>query len=77
MTTEQILKVYDDFHPAVKSLLAKSSEPSISKGVWQLLDMEQIPWTKGRMALLGDAAHPFTPRECLLSNHPAFDHQAR
>lgn len=67
MTTEQILKVYEDFHPAVRSLLAKSDDPGISKGVWQLLDMEQIPWTKGRLALLGDAAHPFTPRKCYIS----------
>ncbi|OHF00085.1 FAD binding domain-containing protein [Colletotrichum orchidophilum] len=63
VTTEHILKVYDDFHPAVKSLLAKSDDSRILKGVWQLLDMEQIPWTKGRMALLGDAAHPFTPHQ--------------
>jgi 2-polyprenyl-6-methoxyphenol hydroxylase-like FAD-dependent oxidoreductase len=32
--------------------------------VWQLLDMGKLPtWTNGRLALLGDAAHPFTPRE--------------
>ena len=29
--------------------------------------MKRIPWTKGRLALLGDAAHPFTPRESICS----------
>ena len=28
--------------------------------------MERIPrWVKGKVALMGDAAHPFLPRECL------------
>ncbi|KAK1991788.1 FAD binding domain-containing protein [Colletotrichum falcatum] len=63
VTTEQIMKVYRDFHPTVKSLLAKSGDSGISKGVWKLLDMEQIPYTKDKMALLGDAAHPFTPHQ--------------
>ncbi|KAI6350681.1 hypothetical protein MCOR25_010483 [Pyricularia grisea] len=63
VTTEQVLQVYRDFPRAVISLLAKSDAPGTPKGVWPLLDMEQIPWTKGRMALLGDAAHPFTPHQ--------------
>lgn len=32
--------------------------------VWKLLDMEVLPnWVKGKLALLGDAAHPFLPRK--------------
>lgn len=32
--------------------------------VWTLLDMDRIPrWFKGKVVLLGDAAHPFLPRE--------------
>lgn len=32
--------------------------------VWTLLDMDRIPsWVNGRLALMGDAAHPFLPRK--------------
>lgn len=57
-----MLKVFEAFDPAVKALIAKV-DPSTLK-VWQLLDMEKLPTlTKGKMVLLGDAGHPFTPRE--------------
>jgi 2-polyprenyl-6-methoxyphenol hydroxylase-like FAD-dependent oxidoreductase len=60
---EQVLKVYTDFDPALKRLISKVDEAELK--VWQLLDMEKLPsWTKGKLALLGDAAHPFTPRKC-------------
>ncbi|KAF7529416.1 hypothetical protein G7054_g9855 [Neopestalotiopsis clavispora] len=61
-SVEQVLKVYQDFDPAVKHLISKV-DPSELK-VWQLLDMDKLPtWTKGKLALLGDAAHPFTPHQ--------------
>ncbi|CCC08069.1 hypothetical protein SMACR_01631 [Sordaria macrospora] len=67
-SVEQVLKVFEAFDPAVKALIAKV-DPSTLK-VWPLLDMEQMPTsTKGKMVLLGDAGHPFTPREYTL--HPA------
>jgi hypothetical protein len=32
--------------------------------------MDKLPtWTKGKLALIGDAAHPFTPRESSLYGH--------
>jgi hypothetical protein len=59
---DQVLKVYKDFDPALKQLISKVDESELK--VWQLLDMEKLPsWTKAKLALLGDAAHPFTPRE--------------
>ncbi|KAK3328902.1 hypothetical protein B0H66DRAFT_6119 [Apodospora peruviana] len=59
---EQVLKVYREFDPAIKTLLGKV-DPSTVK-VWQLLDMEKLPaWTTAKLVLLGDAAHPFTPHQ--------------
>lgn len=58
----QVLKVYQDFHPALKALISKVETSTLK--VWQLLDMETLPtWTKGKLVLLGDAAHPFTPHQ--------------
>lgn len=54
--------MYEDFDPAIKALLNKAEPGSVK--VWQLLDMEKLEtWTKGKLVLLGDAAHPFTPRK--------------
>ncbi|KAF2968845.1 hypothetical protein GQX73_g4742 [Xylaria multiplex] len=59
---DQVLKVFRDFDPALKKLISKVDESELK--VWQLLDMEQLPsWTRMRLALLGDAAHPFTPHQ--------------
>ncbi|KAI7789009.1 fad binding domain protein [Diaporthe eres] len=58
----QFLKVYENFDPALLAL-AKKVDPTSIK-VWQLMDMEKLPtWTQGKLALLGDAAHPFTPHQ--------------
>lgn len=57
-----MLKVYKDFDPNLLALF-KTVDPASIK-VWQLMDMEKLPsWTIGKLALLGDAAHPFTPRK--------------
>jgi 2-polyprenyl-6-methoxyphenol hydroxylase-like FAD-dependent oxidoreductase len=57
-----LLKVYENFDPALVNLLGKADASSLK--VWELLDMEVLPsWTKERLALLGDAAHPFLPRK--------------
>lgn len=54
--------MYENFDPALLAL-AKKVDPTSIK-VWQLMDMEKLPtWTQGKLALLGDAAHPFTPRK--------------
>ncbi|KAK8089721.1 hypothetical protein PG997_004682 [Apiospora hydei] len=59
---EQVLKVYKDFDPALKQLISKVSPEELK--VWQLLDMDKLPsWVRGSVALLGDAAHPFTPHQ--------------
>lgn len=60
-----MLDVYSGFEPALVSLIGKADPESLK--VWALLDMDIIPtWVNDRLALLGDAAHPFTPRESVL-----------
>lgn len=60
----KMLEVYKEFEPAVIKLLSMADEETLK--VWELLDMEQLPsWTEGKLVLIGDAAHPFTPREYL------------
>ncbi|KAK8126463.1 uncharacterized protein PG998_002222 [Apiospora kogelbergensis] len=54
---EQVLKVYKDFDPALKQLISKVDPEELK--VWQLLDMDKLP----SIALIGDAAHPFTPHQ--------------
>ena len=59
---ETLLDIYKDFGPNVEALLQMADASELK--VWTLLDMERIPaWTKGRLALLGDAAHPFLPHQ--------------
>lgn len=56
----KLLEVYEGFHPDILALLEKANENSLK--VWKLLDMAELPtWCEGRLALLGDAAHPFLP----------------
>ncbi|KAL2867210.1 putative salicylate hydroxylase [Aspergillus lucknowensis] len=57
---ESLLEVYKDFSPQVLKLLSKA-DPATLK-VWPLLDSDDLPtWTEDRLAVLGDAAHPFLP----------------
>lgn len=59
---ETLLSVYEAFGPVVRALLEMVDTTSLK--VWTLLDMARIPrWFKGKVVLLGDAAHPFLPRE--------------
>jgi 2-polyprenyl-6-methoxyphenol hydroxylase-like FAD-dependent oxidoreductase len=59
---EKMLEVYKDFDPAVLALLGKADPESLK--VWKLLDMPILPtWINERLALLGDAAHPFLPHQ--------------
>lgn len=58
----KMLEVYKDFDSAVLALLEKADPASLK--VWKLLDMPILPtWINERLALLGDAAHPFLPHQ--------------
>jgi 2-polyprenyl-6-methoxyphenol hydroxylase-like FAD-dependent oxidoreductase len=63
----KMLEVFKEFEPAVIKLLSMADEETLK--VWELLDMEQMPsWTDEKLVLIGDAAHPFTPRKSALSS---------
>ena len=57
-----LLHVYRDWAPAFQAILRKASPESLK--IWKLLDMENLPtWYNSRLALIGDAAHPFLPHQ--------------
>ncbi|RDW94889.1 FAD binding-containing protein [Coleophoma crateriformis] len=59
---EEMTKVYEGFDPAMIALISKADKDSLK--AWKLMDMETLPtWVRGKLALLGDAAHPFTPHQ--------------
>lgn len=54
--------MFGGFGTTVRALLEMVDVNALK--VWTLLDMDRIPtWYKGRLALLGDAAHPFLPHQ--------------
>lgn len=60
--SERMLQIFSSFEPALLRLLAKADPGSVK--VWKLLDMDALPkFNEGRLALLGDAAHPFLPHQ--------------
>jgi hypothetical protein len=45
--------------PAARKIASLADE---EVKVWMLYDMQSLPsWTRGRLVLIGDAAHPFLP----------------
>ncbi|KAL4889915.1 hypothetical protein BDV59DRAFT_210032 [Aspergillus ambiguus] len=59
---DRMLQIFTSFDSSILRLLSKADPASVK--VWKLLDMEPIPqWHCGRLALLGDAAHPFLPHQ--------------
>ena len=57
---EGMLTIFSSFHPAMLKMLEKADPSTLS--IWPLFDMETLPkFNSGRLALVGDAAHPFLP----------------
>ena len=55
---EDVLARYTGWHEIVRGLISAFDETFI----WALHDREPLPhWTRGRIALLGDACHPMLP----------------
>jgi 2-polyprenyl-6-methoxyphenol hydroxylase-like FAD-dependent oxidoreductase len=56
----KLLEIYREFEPRVLHLLEKVDADTLK--VYPLFDMEALPaFVNDRLALIGDAAHPFTP----------------
>lgn len=56
----EVMEEFRDWHPAVRGVIA-ATEPHMCHK-WALLDRDPLPhWSKGRVTLLGDAAHPMLP----------------
>ncbi len=60
VSKEVLLERYSDFHPAALAVFRKATEIK----QWPLLFRAPIPtWHKGKLVLIGDAAHPMLPHQ--------------
>ncbi|KAI9732767.1 MAG: hypothetical protein M1834_003705 [Cirrosporium novae-zelandiae] len=59
---EKLVEVFKNFDPAVVALISKADPETLK--LWNLMDMKELPtWVNGRLAVIGDAAHPFLPHQ--------------
>ena len=57
---QEALNDFKGWHPRLTALLERADETSLYR--WALFDRKPLTrWTDGRIALLGDAAHPMLP----------------
>jgi len=59
-TVAEFIQQYDGWHPDVIGLIERAPPDQLFK--WALFERDPLPtWTRGRITLLGDAAHPMLP----------------
>lgn len=59
-TVKEMLDEYADWYDDVRRIIAATPAGGLFK--WALFDREPLPeWTRGRVTLIGDAAHPMLP----------------
>ncbi|KAI5361637.1 Putative FAD-binding domain, FAD/NAD(P)-binding domain superfamily [Septoria linicola] len=59
---ERLLQIYHTLASPVPEILAKADSSKLK--VWNLLDMDKVPsFINGKLAVIGDAAHPFLPHQ--------------
>jgi len=59
-TVDALLAEFRDFEPSARSILMATPPDQCFR--WGIFDRDPLPaWSRGRVTLLGDAAHPTTP----------------
>lgn len=60
VTQEELMEEFGDWHPRISDLIKAAPKDKVFK--WAMYGREPLnQWTKGRVTLTGDAAHPMLP----------------
>ncbi|KAB8201414.1 hypothetical protein BDV34DRAFT_237643 [Aspergillus parasiticus] len=60
-THDEVSKVFQDWSPPIRDLIAKFPEKLMKWGIFDMADHPAPTYASGRVAILGDAAHASTP----------------
>ncbi|ROW11286.1 hypothetical protein VMCG_01002 [Cytospora schulzeri] len=58
---DDLLRAFSGFSPGVRALIAEADEAKLKSWALMRIDPALPTWVRGRVAILGDAAHPFQP----------------